>query len=49
MLDLNRGNVVASVLFAAGVTGTVVDPNGPVGITLFGVSDLPSLVDFPAR
>lgn len=34
----NRGTIVASALLAAGVTGTVVDPNGPVGITLFGVA-----------
>lgn len=36
--NLNRGTIVASALLAAGVTGTVVDPNGPVGITLFGVA-----------
>jgi hypothetical protein len=36
--NLNRGTVAASVLLVAGVTGTVVDPNGPVGITLFGVA-----------
>ena len=34
----NRRNIVASVALAAGVTGTVADPNGPVGITLFGVA-----------
>ena len=34
----NRGSIVAVALLAAGVTGTVVDPNGPVGITLFGVA-----------
>lgn len=35
---LNRGTIVASSLLAAGVTGTIIDPNGPVGITLFGVA-----------
>ena len=35
---LNRGNIVASSALAVGVTGTVVDPNGPVGITLFGLA-----------
>ena len=35
---VNRGTIVASSLLAAGVTGTIVDPNGPVGITLFGVA-----------
>jgi hypothetical protein len=34
----NRGTIVASSLLAAGATGTIVDPNGPVGITLFGVA-----------
>jgi len=36
--NLNRGAIVASALLVAGATGTVVDPNGPVGITLFGVA-----------
>jgi hypothetical protein len=35
---LNRGTIVSSALLAAGVAGTVVDPNGPIGITLFGVA-----------
>jgi hypothetical protein len=35
---LNRGTIVASSLLAAGAAGTIVDPNGPVGITLFGVA-----------
>jgi hypothetical protein len=35
---VNRGTIVASSLLAAGATGTIVDPNGPVGITLFGVA-----------
>ena len=34
----NRGTVVASAALAAGVAGAVADPNGPVGITLFGVA-----------
>jgi hypothetical protein len=33
-----RGTVIALALFAAGVAGTIVDPNGPMGITLFGVA-----------
>ncbi len=36
--ELNRGTIVASTLLAAGVTGTIVDPDGPVGVTLFGVA-----------
>lgn len=35
---VNRETIVASALLAAGATGTIVDPNGPVGITLFGVA-----------
>jgi hypothetical protein len=35
---LNRGTIVWSALLAAGVAGTVVDPNGPIGITSFGVA-----------
>jgi len=35
---LNRGTIVASSLVVAGATGTIVDPNGPAGITLFGVA-----------
>jgi hypothetical protein len=34
----NRGTIVALVLLAAGATGTVLDPNGPIGIALFGVA-----------
>ena len=34
----NRGTIVASSLLAAGATATIVDPNGPVGITMFGVA-----------
>ena len=37
-IKLNRGTIVASSLLAAGATGTIVDPNGPVGITLFGIA-----------
>jgi len=37
-LKSNRGTIVASFALAAGVTGTIVDPNGPAGITLFGVA-----------
>jgi hypothetical protein len=38
LAKLDRGIIVASALLAAGVTGTAIDPNGPVGITLFGVA-----------
>jgi hypothetical protein len=38
MFKLTRGTTVASVALAAGVTGTVLDPDGPIGITLFGVA-----------
>jgi len=41
MAELSRSHrrtIVASALLAAGVTGTVVDPSGPAGITLFGVA-----------
>ena len=34
----NRRSFVAAALLVAGVTGTVVDPDGPVGIALFGVA-----------
>ena len=34
----NRGTINALVLVAVGVTGTVLDPTGPVGIALFGVA-----------
>jgi hypothetical protein len=34
----NRRTVAASALVVAGVTGTIIDPDGPVGITLFGVA-----------
>ncbi|HVD90304.1 MAG TPA: hypothetical protein VNB91_15525 [Jatrophihabitantaceae bacterium] len=34
----NRGTIIALSLFAAGVAGTVLDPNGPIGIALFGVA-----------
>jgi sterol desaturase/sphingolipid hydroxylase (fatty acid hydroxylase superfamily) len=30
--------ILAATLFAAGVTGTLADPNGPVGIVMFGVA-----------
>ena len=33
-----RGAVVASAVLAAGAAGTVLDPDGPVGITLFGLA-----------
>lgn len=35
---LNRGTIVWSALLAAGVAGTVVDPNEPIGITSFGIA-----------
>lgn len=41
MLELfehNRGTINALVLVAVGVTGTVLDPTGPVGVALFGVA-----------
>jgi hypothetical protein len=41
--QLNRGNITAVVLLGIGVTGTVLDPNGPVGIPLFGVAALAAL------
>ena len=41
--QLNRGNITAAVLLGIGVTGTVLDPNGPVGIPLFGVAALAAL------
>ena len=34
----NRGTIIALVLLAAGVAGTVLDPNGPIGVALFGVA-----------
>jgi hypothetical protein len=34
----NPGSIVALALFGAGVAGTIIDPNGPAGITLFGVA-----------
>ena len=34
----NRKTIIALALFAAGAAGTIIDPNGPVGITLFGVA-----------
>ena len=34
----NRGTIIALALFGAGAAGTIIDPNGPVGITLFGVA-----------
>lgn len=34
----NRGTIIALVLFVAGLAGTVLDPNGPIGIALFGVA-----------
>ena len=30
--------ILATALFASGVTGTIADPNGPVGIVMFGVA-----------
>lgn len=47
----DRKTLVASAVLAAGVTGTVLDPNGPVGITLFGVAAVAAayLVARPAR
>lgn len=41
--QFNRGNITAAVLLGVGVTGTVLDPNGPVGIPLFGVAALAAL------
>ena len=41
MLEVSKRNTritTAVALFAAGVAGTIIDPNGPVGITLFGVA-----------
>jgi hypothetical protein len=34
----NRGTIIALVLIAAGVAATVLDPDGPIGIALFGVA-----------
>ena len=34
----NRKTTIALALFAAGAAGTLIDANGPVGITLFGVA-----------
>ena len=34
----NPGTIIALALFGAGAAGTIIDPNGPVGITLFGVA-----------
>lgn len=47
----NRRSIVAVALLVAAVTGTVVDPSGPVGITLFGVAVAAAvyLVGRPAR
>lgn len=33
-----RKTVIASAALAAGVAGTVLDPDGPIGIALFGVA-----------
>jgi hypothetical protein len=41
--QLKRGNITAAVLLGVGVAGTVLDPNGPVGIPLFGVAALAAL------
>ena len=30
--------ILATALFASGVAGTIADPNGPVGIVMFGVA-----------
>ena len=38
--EFNRGNITAALLLGGGVAGTVLDPNGPVGIALFGVAAL---------
>jgi hypothetical protein len=40
MLEVFKRNpgAIALVLFAVGVAGTVLDPNGAIGITLFGVA-----------
>jgi hypothetical protein len=43
LFKLKRGTVGAWVLLAAGVIGTVLDPDGPVGITLFGVAAVAAL------
>jgi hypothetical protein len=47
----NRGTIIALALLAGGVAGTVIDPNGPIGITLFGVAAVAavSLIDRPFR
>jgi hypothetical protein len=34
----NRGTINTLALIAVAVTGTVLDPNGPIGIALFGVA-----------
>ena len=41
--QFSRGNIAAAVLLVGGVTGTVLDPDGPVGIPLFGVAALAAL------
>ncbi len=41
--QFSRGNIAAAVLLVGGVTGTVLDPDGPVGISLFGVAALAAL------
>lgn len=41
--QLNRGNITAAGLLGVGIAGTVLDPNGPVGIPLFGVAAFAAL------
>jgi hypothetical protein len=43
LTQFSRGNIAAAVLLVGGVTGTVLDPDGPVGIPLFGVAALAAL------
>jgi hypothetical protein len=45
----NRGTIVASAVLAAGVTGTIVDPDGPVGITLFALQLPQRCISSPVR
>lgn len=39
----DRGNITAAVLLGVGVTGTVLDPSGPLGIPVFTVAALAAL------
>jgi hypothetical protein len=43
MQRFNSKNIMAAVLLGMGVTGTILDPNGPIGIPLFGVAVLAAL------